>query len=225
LLEWIRDSASRASGQEVFFNGLLAKHVNPLTMMATASGTRCFKPPEVFRDLRSDSCAGDVWALGVTLYLLLADRLPYPDLEGVGALDEAFFQRPVLPASRLNIKVDSLLDSIIQRALAIRIEERYHNARELLDDLNRWGPETPVRRIEVKKTTEPWLVSKSALGPHTPADELKARGMSARAITLSKQASQLAEAADLMEEAFNYWPDLRQEYEYQVKLWRCGIIM
>jgi len=50
----------------------LAKEVNPLTLMASAQGTRCFKSPEAFKDYQSDSCAGDVWALGSTLYLLLA---------------------------------------------------------------------------------------------------------------------------------------------------------
>src|ERR1044071_1067018 len=49
----------------------LAKRVNPLMMAASARGTRCFKAPETFRDPMSDSTAGDVWALGLTLYLLL----------------------------------------------------------------------------------------------------------------------------------------------------------
>ena len=35
----------------------------------------------------------------------------------------------------------------------------------------------------------------------------------------------LADAADLMEEAFNKSPELRQKYAHQVKLWRCGISM
>src|ERR1044071_7649844 len=46
----------------------LAKKVNPLTLLATAAGTLAFKPPEAFADARGDSCAGDVWAIGATLY-------------------------------------------------------------------------------------------------------------------------------------------------------------
>jgi serine/threonine-protein kinase len=41
----------------------------------------------------------------------------------------------------------------------------------------------------------------------------------------ARQAGRLAEAADLMEEAFNKSPELRPKYARQVKLWRCGISM
>ena len=34
----------------------------------------------------------------------------------------------------------------------------------------------------------------------------------------------IEEAADLMEEALNKWPDLRSKFEYQLKLWRRGIV-
>ena len=57
----------------------LAKRVNPLTLLASSKGTRSFKAPEALQNLDSDSCAGDVWALGSTLYLLLTDRLPYAE--------------------------------------------------------------------------------------------------------------------------------------------------
>jgi hypothetical protein len=48
--------------------------------------------------------------------------------------------------------------------------------------------------------------------------------MAKRAISLKKE-GKLADAADLMEEAFNKSPDLRDRYSHQVRLWRCGISM
>ena len=45
-----------------------------------------------------------------------------------------------------------------------------------------------------------------------------------RALPLAqKRAGKLGDAADIMEEAFNKWPDLRGKYANYVKLWRCGI--
>jgi serine/threonine-protein kinase len=49
--------------------------------------------------------------------------------------------------------------------------------------------------------------------------------MAAHAVNLARDVGTLADAADLMEEAFNKWPELRNKYEYQLKIWRRGISM
>lgn len=202
----------------------LAKRVNPLMLAASARGTKCFKAPETFVDPMSDSCAGDVWALGLTLYLLLTDRFPYSggDLD---ALNYKSFERPMTPASKLNIQVDKELDRILSRTLAVNRNERYQNAKELLNDLNKWQPKQQ-RQPEVKtKDALASQLSKSMFGMPSPADESKARALAMKALGLAKQPRNLPEAADLMEEAFNKWPALREEYEGRLKLWRCGIVM
>ena len=40
---------------------------------------------------------------------------------------------------------------------------------------------------------------------------------------MSQDASKLMEAADLLEEAITRNSDLREKYEYRLKLWRRGI--
>jgi serine/threonine-protein kinase len=67
--------------------------------------------------------------------------------------------------------------------------------------------------------------SKTALGSAAAVSERTARDMARKALALARGSGRLAEAADLMEEAFNKWPELRDEYEYQLKLWRRGIAM
>jgi serine/threonine-protein kinase len=56
-------------------------------------------------------------------------------------------------------------------------------------------------------------------------DEGVGRSMAAKAMELSHHAGKLVEAADLLEEAFNRWPALRQQYQDRVTLWRRGIAM
>jgi eukaryotic-like serine/threonine-protein kinase len=202
----------------------LAKRVNPLTLMASVRGTRAFKSPEALRDWQSDSCAGDVWALGNTLYLLLTDRLPYSDGADFDDADSRRFQRPLLRPSQLNVQVDAALDAITMRALALDPKDRYPSARELLADLVKWRSQ-PVETRKDRGMGRPSDVSKSTLGMHSPADQEAARRMARQAVQLAREKGRLAEAADLMEEAFNKWPDLRHEYEYQVKVWRRGIAM
>ena len=66
--------------------------------------------------------------------------------------------------------------------------------------------------------------SKTVLGVHSPANEKSAESLVERAFK-ARQGGRLAEAADLMEEAFNKSQKLRTKYAHQVKLWRCGISM
>lgn len=202
----------------------LAKRVNPLTLMASARGTRCFKSPEAFKDWNSDSCAGDVWALGCSLYLLLTDRLPFPQAADASFGDSRPFQEPPIPPSRLNILVDPVLERITLRALAVDPRNRYANAREMLQQLERWRPDAgsdqDKRRLESSADD-----SKTALGSAAAVSERTARDMARKALALARGSGRLVEAADMMEEAFNKWPELRDEYEYQLKLWRRGIAM
>jgi len=203
----------------------LAKQVNPLTLMATTKGTRSFKPPEAFTELeKNDSRAGDVWAIGSVLYLLLTDKLPYAGDNDPDALSNKRFETPLDPPSRLNIHVDPELDQILFRALAQEPGERYPGAEEMLRDLERWQPK-PLNNKQNNKKASLNDESKNALGVHSVEDIKLAKDMTRTALKLATQADRLMEAADLMEEAFNKAPPLREKYEYQLKLWRRGVVM
>lgn len=199
----------------------LAKRVNPLTLLATAAGTVSFKPPEAFTDSKGDSCPADVWAIGTTLYLLLTDQLPFSFPSDLGWGSRDLFKERVRPASDFNADVNRTLDDIILKCLSINPGDRYQNAMEMLHALEKWKPGT--NQISTKSSTVD--VSKAALGPAQSAqDETLAKDMARQAFDLKKQ-GRLADAADAMEEAFNKWPELRQKYAPQVRLWRCGISM
>ena len=200
----------------------LAKAVNPLTLLATAAGTLVFKAPEAFAHGPGDSCAGDVWGIGATLYLLLTDRLPFEMPPDVNWATKNLFEKPVLPPSEINPDVNRALDSIILKALEKRPGDRYPTAKEFLSALENWKPrthETPDRPTTLSSTQ-----SKTVLGMPSPVDEVLGEDLAQKAFK-ARSVGKLAEAADLMEEAFNKSPELRPKYAHQVKLWRCGISM
>jgi serine/threonine-protein kinase len=203
----------------------LAKRVNPLTLMASAKGTRCFKSPEVFLDYQSDSCAGDVWALGSTLYLMLTDRLPFSESGDMECFDGSSFERPMVPCSQLNLHVDAVLDQILYKALAIKPTERYPTALALLEDLERWKPAEHGKAAHLSKEHLAAGMAKSALGSHSPVNPSMGEKMAAQALKLARENGKLIEAADLMEEAFNKWPELRKKYEFHLQVWRRGLSM
>lgn len=202
----------------------LAKKVNPLTLMATAAGTLAFKPPEAFLKKKADSCAGDVWALGVTLYLMLTDKLPFELDSDLGWANKKAFEKEIAPPSFWNIEVDSALEKIILRCLDLTPTKRYQNARELLEVLKSWKKPAPSKKTSLLKSASS-RESKSGFGAHSPINQEEGNKLAKIAIQKAKEEGRLLEAADIMEEAFNKSPSLREKYANQVRLWRCGISM
>jgi eukaryotic-like serine/threonine-protein kinase len=196
----------------------LAKKVNPLTLLASARGTPAFKPPECLSNV--DSCAGDVWAIGVTLYLLLTDRLPFPIESTIEFSSGESFKHALIPVSNLNAQVDDELAAIVARCLEKKPEKRYPDAMSLLAALNEWQPTERKNPRNAKFSADQ---SKSVLGLAAKSDHVTAEKMINEALNLSQDAGKLIEAADLMEEALNKSPKLRDKYEYQLQLWRRGI--
>ena len=202
----------------------LAKKANPLTLLVSARGTLLFKAPEAFNDYQGDSCTGDVWALGVTMYLLMTDRYPFEVPEEIGAISAKCSEAPVPRPSRFNALIGPQLDAIVGRAISVNPKQRYQNAIELLRDLEEWRPAVtpalPSHRDGAAGTT-----SKTALGQPSPINERTARAMVKEAFQLARDNVRLNEAADMLEEALNKWPSLRIEYQGQVRLWRKGVLM
>jgi serine/threonine-protein kinase len=202
----------------------LAKKVNPLTLLATAAGTLGFKPPETFSKTKADSCAGDVWALGVTLYLMLTDRLPFEVDPDLGWSNKKAFEKEFVSPGSLNVEVDAGLEKIILRCLEMDPAKRYQTAKDLLDALGMWKIPTPSKETCPKKAISS-EGSKSGLGAYSPIDQEEGQHLARLAMKKAKDEGRLFEAADIMEEAFNKSPSLRQKYANQVRLWRCGISM
>ena len=201
----------------------LAKSVNPLTLLASAAGTLAFKAPETFHDKHSDSRLGDIWAIGVTLYLLLTDQLPFELDPDRGWESKKVFSKVVDPPSRFNIDADDRLDEIVMKCMDLKPAKRYADAQELLVALESWS-KPRVRKGEAKADMSS-LMGKSVFGAHSPLNESEGIRLAEAAIQLAKKHGKLSEAADMMEEALNKAPKLREKYARKISLWRCGVSM
>jgi hypothetical protein len=84
---------------------------------------------------------------------------------------------------------------------------------------------SPAGRLPAGKSLGSGVTSKEpiAMGV-SPFDESRAMAMVEQASKLARQAATLAEAADIMEEAFNKSPGLRDRFASRVRLWRNGIV-
>jgi len=94
------------------------------------AGTPSYLAPERFTGT-AISESTELYAIGVTLYESLTGKYPYGEIEP--------FQNPTfkraLPPSKYNKNIPNWLDSIILRAIALKVEDRYSNYSELLYDL------------------------------------------------------------------------------------------
>lgn len=194
----------------------LAKHVNPLTLLATAMGTLPFKPPEVFCDLHLESPASDVWGMGCCLYLLLTGRFPYHVLEALNIKFFPTFKEQFIPASHFNVDVDEGLDRLIQAALEKDVKKRIPNAPALLEELEKW-------RSGYRKPN-PNLVDAHFVDlPSSPKKPGELELMATQAEALARFPGKLHLAAEILESVISRNPALAEKYARKLKLWQKGL--
>jgi len=109
---------------------------NVKTRAGLVYGTPGFMAPEQLRGAAADE-RSDVYALGATLYHLLARRPPHYAKDGAEMMKQAATGAPQ-PLRELAPGVPPELATIVDKALAHDAADRYPNARALAEDLQRF---------------------------------------------------------------------------------------
>jgi eukaryotic-like serine/threonine-protein kinase len=112
-------------GRAVLVDFGLAKVHDTSSTSTTTVGAKAltpgFAPPEQYGMGRTDSRT-DIYALGATLYALLTNQLPADSLE------QAIGQKKLIPIRELNPQVSPAVAAAIERALALKPEDRFESA-------------------------------------------------------------------------------------------------
>jgi hypothetical protein len=125
----------------------LAKKVQSdsgLTGSGQIMGTPSYMPPEQAGGKHGDvGPAADVYALGATLYCMVAGRPPFQAATAMDTVLMVMSQEPV-PPCRLNVSVPRDLETIILKCLEKEPKRRYGSAAALAEDLQRFLDGDPI---------------------------------------------------------------------------------
>ncbi len=159
-----------ATGQIALLDFGLAR-AHPVDTSVTASRgffgyTRQYAPLEQIEDRRTDP-RSDIYALGATLYHLLTGIKPPDALERASAVINSK-PDPLQSANKIHAAVGPEVAGILDKAMALRPEERYANATDFREALRRVGrinigpvktqvsepatPDLPVEETVVRRT-------------------------------------------------------------------------
>jgi len=100
-------------------------------------GTPAYTAPEQVTQPIQIFPSTDVFALGILLYELLTDTLPFPQTDPKKLFEAIKTKHPELP-SAIRQKVPISLQNICLKALEKDPQNRYSTARDLADDINRY---------------------------------------------------------------------------------------
>ena len=149
-----------------------------LTQSGGVVGTPFYMSPEQMRSAKVDH-RSDIWSLGVVLYELLTDAVPFPGESVLQVCARVLDGAPISLAAKAPL-VPARLTAIVERCLASDPDDRFQSAVELSDALR----QAQLELTDLPTALKPCRATASFLGPITlaatshesPPDAVKVTG-------------------------------------------------
>ena len=124
-----------------------------ITTIGTLLGSILFMSPEQLINPKNIDQRTDIYALGVTLYWLLAGDYPYPGISVAEVMSKVLSDEP-LPVTTANPAVPAELAQIVMKSIEKKKEKRYSSMNEFLKALQAYnGKINNIINIIPTKTT------------------------------------------------------------------------
>jgi serine/threonine protein kinase len=136
----------------------LAKRASATTTVAANGkilGTPAFMSPEqAAGEADVCDCRSDVYSLGVVMYQLLTDELPFRG-DVASILHQVLHEEPSDP-TRLKPLLPRDLATIVLKSMERAATSRYQDAGQLADDLNRYLAGEPIQARPISRVKKAW---------------------------------------------------------------------
>lgn len=106
-----------------------------ITYTGEVMGTLYYMPPEQIKDSKSVDHRADIYALGATLYHMLAGRAPYSENKATLAIIRAKTTREPMPIEEYVQNLCPSLLKVIQKSMERDVAKRYSTPTEMIQDL------------------------------------------------------------------------------------------
>ena len=173
-------------------DGEAATRVLVHTDAGVVMGTSYYMSPEQARGKPVDARA-DIWSLGVVIYQMISERLPF---EGETATDVlvAITQKEPAPIARFAPNVPAELEWIVMKALRKAKDERYQTIKELITDLRRLRQKLEFE-VELERSAAPDALTRSGIAavPGAPTVSDKVAPTITKAATTMSSAEYIAQ--------------------------------
>ena len=131
--------AKAAHGVATLASGSMATMSKPLTVEGTIVGTFQYMAPEQVQGREADA-RSDLFALGAVLYEMITGRRAFAGKSQISVMS-AILEKEPEPVSSVQPMASPALDHVIQRALAKDPNDRWHTARDFIQEL-KWSAES-----------------------------------------------------------------------------------
>jgi serine/threonine protein kinase len=118
------------------------------------AGTLPYMSPEQLTQPGTIDHRSDIYSLGVVLYELLGAARPFRGIPATIVYQISHVDPP--PLKQLNPKCPRDLATIAEKCLRKQPDQRYQNAKELVDDLQAWLDDKPILARPVGRTEKSW---------------------------------------------------------------------